>query len=147
MIRGIAPLGTTPATEHEQWLSRSPHICRALSVRPTCLQRYSKNTRTVIGLGSLVNRAEFQLGTVPQGMTFRPCCLDSSRAVFPTFWWGGIWAGSQRKCHSLSFLPTAFDSLRSSYVLSRFFSRRDRHSCIVTLRCFDSRYRYSAVYS
>jgi len=30
-------------------------------------------------------------GTVPQGMTFRPCCLDSSRAVFPTFWWGGIW--------------------------------------------------------
>lgn len=29
--------------------------------------------------------------TVPQGTTFRPCCLDSSRAVFPTFWWGGIW--------------------------------------------------------
>jgi len=29
--------------------------------------------------------------TVPQGMTFRPCCLDSFWAVFPTFWWGGIW--------------------------------------------------------
>lgn len=31
---------------------------------------------------------------LPQGMTFRPCCLDSSRAVFPTFWWGGIWPGA-----------------------------------------------------
>lgn len=32
---------------------------------------------------------------LPQGMTFRPCCLDSAPgAVFPTFWWGGIWPGA-----------------------------------------------------
>lgn len=51
----------------------------------------AKNIKTVVGTVAPSSPKPNLAGTVPQGMTFRPCCFDSSRAVFPTFWWGGIW--------------------------------------------------------
>lgn len=73
--------------EYERWLPHLPRICR-LPFRPTYynIEKY-QDSRGGHPSSPKPNLAEI----VPQGMTFRPCCLDSFRAVFPTFWWGGIW--------------------------------------------------------
>lgn len=80
MIRGYRAL-----REDERWLPHLSRICRVPSRSAYCKRR--KISRRGAPSSPKPNLA----GTAPQGMTFRPCCLDSSRAVFPTFWWGGIW--------------------------------------------------------
>lgn len=59
---------------------------------------------------SIVHRQKISSSTLyftilPQGMTFRPCCLDSSRARLPDILMRWDLAGSQCKCHSVSLYP------------------------------------------
>lgn len=91
----------------------------------------SKNIKT----GSPSSPRPNLVGTVPQGMTFRPCCLDSSRAVFPTFWWGGIWPGASANAILFRFsLP--FESHAPSILFrSLFFSRRPSYYRATVSRC------------
>ena len=61
---------------------------------------------------SIVHRQKISSSTLyftilPQGMTFRPCCLDSSRARLPDILMRWDLAGSQCKCHSVSLYPWA----------------------------------------
>lgn len=58
--------------------------------RPTCCNiKKCQNSQRVL----LVSRAEFCRNGSSRD-DIQTCCLDSSRAVFPTFWWGGIWPGA-----------------------------------------------------
>lgn len=59
---------------------------------------------------SIVHRRKISSSTLyftilSQGMTFRPCCLDSSRARLPDILMRWDLAGSQCKCHSVSLYP------------------------------------------
>lgn len=59
---------------------------------------------------SIVHRQKISSSTLyftilPQGMTFRPCCLDSSQARLPDILMRWDLAGSQCKCHSVSLYP------------------------------------------
>lgn len=59
---------------------------------------------------SIVHRQKISSSTLyftilPQGMTFRPCCLDSSQARLSDILMRWDLAGSQCKCHSVSLYP------------------------------------------
>lgn len=76
---------------------------------------------------SIVHRQKISSSTLyftilPQGMTFRPCCLDILPAVFPTFWWGGIWPGASVNAILSRSTPTTEPRLFPLFLRRPFFS-------------------------